>query len=473
MNALSVSNLSFRYYKNGKRNIVDNLSLSVEAGSVTVILGKSGCGKSTFAALAAGLYPENGGFLSSGEIEIFGNSIKSMSHKDRAKYLSIMFQNPDLQFCMDTLRKEIIFCLENIAVPPDKMDDIIIKVSSHLGMSELLDRKLSSLSGGEKQKASLCCLTAINSKCIILDEALANIDNDSAKEIITILAEYKNSGGTVIAVEHRPELWRDIADRYVVMGEGCKILEENISSSDFENFRDILAANGIYGTYTGKNTSRCENSENAISIKNLSFKYDNENKYLLKNACADFKKSRITAILGRSGIGKTTTFLCILKQHKFDGTIKIFGKNIDDIRENDLFKDIGIVFQNPENQFVTQKVEDEIKASIKNPELLSATKLLEEYDLKQFAKYSPYMLSQGQQRRLAVFSMIAGNQKILLLDEPTYGQDLQSTENIMRLLNNKVEQDGLTVIFITHDEELADKWADDIFKIEDGKFIKC
>ena len=245
MNALSVSNLSFRYYKNGKRNIVDNLSLSVEAGSVTVILGKSGCGKSTFAALAAGLYPENGGFLSSGEIEIFGNSIKSMSHKDRAKYLSIMFQNPDLQFCMDTLRKEIIFCLENIAVPPDKMDDIIIKVSSHLGMSKLLDRKLSSLSGGEKQKASLCCLTAINSKCIILDEALANIDNDSAKKIITILAEYKNSGGTVIAVEHRPELWRDIADRYVVMGEGCKILEENISSSDFENFRDILAANGI------------------------------------------------------------------------------------------------------------------------------------------------------------------------------------------------------------------------------------
>ena len=185
--ALDVRHLTFRYYENGKKNIVDDLSLTIEAGSTTVILGNSGCGKSTFASVCAGLYPENGGFLESGDIELFGIPLKELDHRERSKYLSLMFQNPDLQFCMNTLRKELIFCLENICMAPEEMNRAIENIADELGMTSLLDRKFTTMSGGEKQKASLCSLIALGSKCIVLDEALANIDRDSASEILEML----------------------------------------------------------------------------------------------------------------------------------------------------------------------------------------------------------------------------------------------------------------------------------------------
>lgn len=468
--ALRISNLTFRYYEHSKKNIIENLSLSIESGSVNVILGRSGCGKSTLAAVSAGLYPENGGVISSGEIEIFGHSIRNMTHKERAGYLTLMFQNPELQFCMNTVKKEIIFCLENIAVQPDKMDEIIFNTASKLGISDLLDKELSKLSGGEKQKVSLCCLLALGSKCIILDEAFANIDRESAFEIIYLLKKYKASGGTIIAIEHNPEIWRSLADRYILMGESCRILEENILALEFDKYREFLALNGIYGSYSGRKFFRETQAENIISFKNVSV--INAGEYILKNASVNFKKNRITALIGRSGIGKTTTFLCILRQHPFEGTIEINGQDIKKLKERELFSMIGIVFQNPANQFVTQKLSEEIMTSISDsikPEKLE--KLISDYGLKEFMKYSPYMLSQGQQRRLAVLSIVLGKQKIILLDEPTYGQDLNTTEAIMKQLNEKVEHENLTVIFITHDEQLANKWADNIIKIENQKFV--
>ena len=470
--ALKISNLNFRYYEHAKENIIKNFSLSIESGTITIILGRSGCGKSTLAALVAGLYPENGGFLESGKIEIFGHDIKALNHSERAKYLTLMFQNPDLQFCMNTLRKEIIFCLENISTPPDEMDEIIFNVTSKLGMLDLLDRKLSTLSGGEKQKASLCCLMAIGSKCIVLDEALANIDEESAREIIALLQDYKESGGTVIAIEHRPELWKNVADSFFIMKEHCSEVEKFDSQFDSSAFNTRLVDLGIFGAYTAKKFHRALATTNAISLKNFSvFEGD---KCLIQNSSASFKLGRITAILGRSGAGKTTIFKCILKQHDFKGSIEIYGDDIRKIKERDLFSKIGIVFQNPANQFITQRVNDEVRASMDsslNSESLE--KILDEYDLRRFERYSPYMLSQGQQRRLAVLSILVGKQKILLLDEPTYGQDLSSTEAMMRQLNSKVEHDNLTVIFITHDARLAECWADEIIKIEGGKFITC
>ena len=284
---------------------------------------------------------------------------------------------------------------------------------------------------------------------------------------------YKNSGGTIIAIEHNPEIWKTLADRYILIGECCKILEENILPSEFDNYREFLASKGIYGSYTGRNFFRKTQTENIISLKNFSVKnFSPSGEYILKNTSVDFKKNRITALIGKSGIGKTTTFLCILRQHPFEGTIEINGQNIKKLKERDLFSMIGIVFQNPANQFVAQKLSEEIMTGISDsiqPEYLD--KLISDYGLKEFLKYSPYMLSQGQQRRLAVLSIVLGKQKIILLDEPTYGQDLHTTEAIMKQLNEKVEHENLTVIFITHDEQLANKWADNIIKIENQKFV--
>lgn len=188
----------------------------------------------------------------------------------------------------------------------------------------------------------------------------------------------------------------------------------------------------------------------------------------------------MTAVLGPSGTGKTTTFLSVLKQHPYTGRILFQGRDIAKMKSKELYRHIGIVFQNPANQFVTQNVEDEVCVGLRlwEPGLSDeacrqrAEELLDRYGLKRQRRYSPYMLSQGQQRRLAVLSVLAGGQELLLLDEPTYGQDARSVNAIMEHLREKVEQEGLTVIFITHDTELAAAWADKIYRLEDTALVE-
>ena len=201
-----------------------------------------------------------------------------------------------------------------------------------------------------------------------------------------------------------------------------------------------------------------ENVGDSDSVKNA----------VLRNINLKFKAGSITAILGRSGIGKTTFLMALLGQAAFSGEIRILGRPIEEYRPHELYSKVGIVFQNPANQFITQKVEDEIVESIRiwEPGISEekcrerACELLESYGLKRYRNYSPFMLSQGQQRRLAVLSVLSGNQKILLLDEPTYGQDRRSMDEMMRHITRKAGEEGLTVIFTTHDENVADMWAD-------------
>ena len=202
--AIQLEHVTFRYFEHGKHNVLEDASLSIPQGKITVIAGNSGCGKSTLAAVAAGLYPENGGVLSSGSIRLFGQPVGELNPAARSRYLSMMFQNPDLQFCMDTLRKEMRFCLENICVPMKEMDAVCERWAGKMDMTPFLDRKLYTLSGGEKQKAALACLFLLGSKAILMDEPFANIDEEGAKEIVRwIVKQNREQGLTVIAIDHR------------------------------------------------------------------------------------------------------------------------------------------------------------------------------------------------------------------------------------------------------------------------------
>ena len=190
---LKLDDVVFRYIKDGKRNIIDHTSLEIKSKGFYVVMGSSGSGKSTLFSLSCGLYPENGGFLECGEITVFGKSITTMSPKERAKYITMMFQNPDLQFCMNTLFDELVFCLENIALEPSKIRERIDNAVNLFSLNNVLYQSLNTLSGGEKQMAMLCCLYAMQSEILILDEPFANIDSHSADKIITILKKLKAS----------------------------------------------------------------------------------------------------------------------------------------------------------------------------------------------------------------------------------------------------------------------------------------
>ena len=200
---LKLDDVVFRFIKEGKRNILDHTNLEIEEGGLYLIMGSSGSGKSTLFSVATGLYPENGGFLERGEISICGHSLSSLTPKERAKYVTMMFQNPDLQFCMNTLYDELVFCLENIAVDPREIRERIKEAVSLFSLEDILNQSLSTLSGGEKQMVSLCCLYAMDSRALILDEPFANIDSSSSERILSLLKILKEKGKTIIIVDHR------------------------------------------------------------------------------------------------------------------------------------------------------------------------------------------------------------------------------------------------------------------------------
>ncbi|MBQ9967674.1 MAG: ABC transporter ATP-binding protein [Oscillospiraceae bacterium] len=444
MDAVTIGDVTFRYFPEGKRNILDHVELRIPEGGITVLTGPSGCGKSTLAALMAGLYPGNGGVLISGDVKLWGRSVFSMRPQERAAYITMLFQDPDLQFCMSTLRKELRFCLENICVRPDEIGTRSQQAAKALGMEALLDRPLDTLSGGEKQKAALCCLLALDSRIFLLDEAFANIDTRTAREIVSHLRSAADRGKTIIAIDHHAELWQGAADRVISMGEAqvVAVPPKRIGAGDVP----------------------------AVVLRDVTVRRD---RVLIEGGCAVFPKGGMSMILGESGSGKTTLFRSLLKQHPYEGHMEVDGRDLTAIRQKELFCKVGVVFQKPADQFITQNVLQEVQASLrlwKRQE--DARTLLEGYGLWQYRKYSPYMLSQGQQRKLAVLSVLAGGQEILLLDEPTYGQDSRSTAVMMEQLRRKTEA-GLTVICITHDEELAKVWADKIYRLEGRRLYEA
>lgn len=483
MDFLSAEQITFRYFESAKHNILEQVSLTIHSGTITVLIGNSGCGKSTMAAVCAGLYPENGGQLLSGSIRLCGQDIRQLSPSERSRYLTLMFQNPDLQFCMDTLRKELRFCLENLSFPADKMDGHIATFAGSLSIEPLLDRQFSTLSGGEKQKAALCCLLALNSLGILLDEPFANIDPDTAREIVSLLKKQASiHHTTIIAIDHQLDHWLETADEFILVGKGGQIIKRGITPSSLMQYEDLFLSQGVF--FPGRPYPEAEASVSkgtAITLNHLCVKAEKKGSYLLENVSLHFEYGKITALTGSSGTGKTTLFHTLLKQHPYHGSIQIDGTDLKTIKEKKLFQMTGMVFQNPSQQFTTTSVLDEVMESLRIwcPGLSSGQKqekarnLLQQYGLWEYRNYSPYMLSQGQQRRLAVLSVLCGEQKILFLDEPTCGQDARSTRIMMEHLRQKTRKQDLCIVFSTHDLALAEAYADITYCIQEKELKPC
>lgn len=436
---IHANNLTFKYFKNAQKSIIENLNITIPKGEITLLAGKSGSGKSTLAYILAGLYPENTGVLESGTVIIDNVDIASLTPDKRVKLVSMMFQNPDLQFCMNNLEQELEFCLENIKIQATDMPMRIDLAIAKLKIDHLRKQPFIKMSGGEKQKCALACIIALESKYIILDEAFANIDPTSACEIIEMLCTLDV---TVLAVDHNISLWENKYDNLISL-DGSLPLIFDLKANLHEVGKTIIEA------------------------KNLRI---NDIQY------PDFqiKKGSIVAIVGRSGAGKTTLFKTLIKQHKYEGLLTLEDTSVRMVSKKKLFAKCGIVFQNPANQFLALSVFDEVLFSVKRwyksePSQWQEEKtaeLLAMFKLDGYKKYAPYMLSQGQQRRLAVLTMIAGAQDILLLDEPTYGQDYENICIMMQLLLKKAKS-GLTVILTTHNMTIAENFAHQIIKIGD------
>lgn len=465
MSKIEFKDVSFSYGQNGRNTIVNNMSCSFDSNKLTIVTGKSGCGKSTVLYLAAGIYPQYSGVLHNGTILIDSQEVGTLSPEKRCGIVGMMFQNPDLQFCMDTVENEILFCLGNIGIPRDKMKEITDSALDFCGIAHLRNRHLQSLSGGEKQKAMLSCLIALNPKWILLDEPFANVDEKSSKDLAQKIHNLHKKGIGILVVDHRLDYWLPIADEIRIMSRENGIGQTEYIPEDMSN--QIMM--------TIEDVKDIEKGETVLQLNNLMVSR-NENT-ILNGIDFEFERNKIYCIIGESGSGKSTLFGAISGLYKYEGDILLKGKSIKK-RKNNKASMIGFVTQSPQDQFVSNTVLEEIELGLK--QRLShkdvqkeAESILREIDLWKYRSFSPYILSQGQQRRLGVAALLAYDCEILICDEPTYAQDPANTISVMDALIDKAKERGMTLIISTHDLKLAKYYAEVIIELKEGKLYEC
>lgn len=455
-------------YSDGLKPVIAGLSCCIAREEITVLTGASGCGKSTLLYLAAGLYPENAGKITGGRILIEEHDPASLDPPQRCRLTGMMFQNPELQFCMDTVRNEILFCLENISTPPDEMEDRLHASLSFCGIEDLEERTLLSLSGGEKQKAALACIVAISPEWLLLDEPFANIDDESARSIASSLEKLHREKSTgILAVDHRLDSWLGIADTVITMDEG-KIIPERIDARHLDPERLESLGVIVPGRSYSPSIPAPVPGENVLEIRDLTVTRGKTE--LLHSVSASFRRGMIYAVLGESGAGKSTLFGALSGIFPYKGKVLLDGKDIRHLGHKETGR-IGFITQNPQDQFVGGTVRDEILTSLrKNPDAdAKSEEILRLIKLWRYRDISPYLLSQGQQRRLGTAALIAYDCHCLVCDEPTYAQDRKNTISIMDSLCREVRERNIAMIFSTHDRQLAADYADEILILEEGK----
>ena len=464
--SIRIEHLKFTYFED-RKDILSDLSAEFDAGEITILTGASGCGKSTLLYLAAGIYPHSAGVLRSGTLEVEGIRPDSLTSKKRCALVGMMFQNPELQFCMDTVEHELLFCLENICTPQEAMMEQVEKALAFCEISHLKERTLHSLSGGERQKVMLACLTLLAPKWLLLDEPFANIDDASARMIAGKLKELNRTRGIgILAVDHRLENWLGIADQVRVMENGVlrpEVMDANTLDPELLKELGVIVPGEAYEPKLPK----ADLGDVVLELKNLTLRH--QNNVIFRNVNGSFRSGCIYAVLGESGCGKSSLFGALSGLYSYQGQALLQGRDLRKLRKKDLGK-IGFVTQNPQDQFVSDTVREEILVGLKKREDAEekTEEILRGIRLWRYRDISPYMLSQGQQRRLGVAALMAYPCKVLVCDEPTYAQDRNNTAAIMDALCRQAREHGVALIFSTHDRQLAQDYADEILELKGG-----
>ncbi|APC79360.1 ABC transporter ATP-binding protein [Clostridium botulinum] len=458
-----IKNLSLSFQEN--YNVFKDINIKVKKNRVTLLTGKSGCGKSSLLMCITGVIPDIIEGNINGEIIYKGKNIEKKGVKAVSGEIAYMFQDPDSQLCTFTVEDEIAFGLENIKIEPSHMDHTIDKVLKLTGIKHLKKRQLNHLSGGEKQKVALASILALDPEVILMDEPTANLDPKSTIEIINLIKNLRDKfGKTILIVEHKINEFSEIIDDVIWF-------ERNQAKNiDKESF--IESYKNEYCLPTGNKNQL--NTEKVLEAKGIYFSY-NKNISVLNNVNFSLHKGEIAAIVGPNGAGKSTLskiLMGLLKPEK--GEILVKGTNIKNINPKDLGEEMGLVFQNPEHQFIKMKVEKEMALSLEIrrqcPEVIKNTVdlYLSMFDLDKHRLSNPFSLSQGQKRRLSTASMMINGQSILILDEPTYGQDRTNLNELINLLY-KINSEGTSILMITHDMDMVLNCCDRVIQLENGE----
>ena len=454
MSAIELKNVNFSY--DGKTKILENTDFTAEYGEVTLLSGHSGEGKSTLMYIVSGIIPNvNYGELS-GEVLVGGESIKGRKMGDICRKVGVVLQNADEQIIQKIVEDEIAFGCENLAFPPEKIQKQIEIVCNLMKLDT--NWKCRTLSGGQKQRLITASTLAMGQKIVILDEPLANLDKDGAAMLMGTLRSLAKAGYCIIVIEHRLDMVLSFVDTVWHIG--------NKTVTKVENRQEYLQ----------QQPAKIEDSCPIYAEQSPLFKLDKvafsvrKEREILKDISLEIPKGGRTVFLGENGCGKTTLMRLIARLYKPTG-----GNITQYIDENfkqkpkgskAWYKKVGVVYQNPDYQLFMPTVRQEISFGAKSEEY--AAEIAELFGVKHLWERHPQSLSEGQKRRVSIAAVVACQPEVLLLDEPTVGQDYDGLCALVEILNKLHMQSGNTMITITHDVRCAEALCDQAYLIADG-----
>ena len=492
---ISFKNFTFQYFSQAEPTLYD-INLDIMPGEKILIVGPSGCGKSTLGHCLNGLIPFAYKGKIAGSLTIKGKETKNESIFALSKNIGTVLQDADGQFVGLNVGEDIAFALENDCIPLEEMKTRVHKVAQMVDMENFMARSCQELSGGQKQRVSLGGVMVDDVDILLFDEPLANLDPATGKKAIELIDEiYRETGKTCIIIEHRIEdvLHRDV-DRIIVMDDGRILMDAPANTVLASN---ILIEHGIreplYVTackYAGititpdmhpENIEKFDLSGNEeklrtwyqqsavkmeldtkepmLQVKNLSFSYDGVVP-VLQDISFTVHEHEMMAIVGKNGAGKSTMSKIIVGFEKPDsGELVLKNHDITDMSIKERGEVIGYVLQNPNQMICCTKIYDEVALVLRNQGLSEdeirprVEKALQICGLSPFIEWPISALSYGQKKRVTIASILVLEPKIIILDEPTAGQDYHHYSEIMSFLK-QLNDAGQTIILITHDMHL-------------------
>lgn len=510
---ISFKNFSFQYRAQKKPTLQD-INLDIYPGERVLIAGPSGSGKSTLAACINGLNPFSNPGECTGTLMVDGVDAPHSSIFDLAGHVGTVLQDPDGQFIGLTVGEDIAFSLENNCTPQPEMKAIVQHAAELVGIENHLGFAPHELSGGQKQRVSLAGVMVDDVKILLFDEPLANLDPATGKQAIELIDTIQQkTDTTVLIIEHRLEdvLWRNV-DRIVLVNEG-RILADMRPDDLLSD--SLLAENGIreplYLTamrYAGiavtpekrpahidsvvldkADTARLHSwfqaeplpapkpaPEPLLEVRDLCFGY-NKGQHTLQNVSFSIGKGEMVSIVGRNGAGKSTLSKLICGFETQDsGEIYLNGKDLKDENIRRRAKHIGYVMQNPNQMISKTMIYDEVAMALQGSGL-TEEQIQEKVDdtlkvcgLYPFRKWPVSALSFGQKKRVTIASVLVQDPELILLDEPTAGQDFRHYTDIMEFLQG-LNTRGVTVVMITHDMHLMLEYTPRALVFCDGQLI--
>jgi energy-coupling factor transport system ATP-binding protein len=502
---VDVSSFSFGFDKK-EAPVLNELSFSISEEETVMLMGPSGSGKSTLALCLNRLYPAAVEGWTEGSILFKGTDISSFHDGELNQQIGVVFQDPESQFCMITVENELAFTLENLKVQREEMDRRINEVLEATGMTKYRERNIHELSGGEKQKIALASVLLLNPQLLILDEPTANLDPASRKSFITMIARLKQEWGmSVLVIEHQLDDWIELTDRVLAVNREGRLILEGAPEQVFYSRYNDLKQEGIHlprvvRTAIEKGIEACPLSEEALAaaagpdeityrdrspdmpgrtkqvltFDRVSFSRKRKQQPVLSEVSLELKQGEFLAIVGENGAGKSTLLQLMAGLLKPSAGKGIFlDRPLEKWDERELRRQLGFVFQNPEHQFITDTVYDELTFGMKlngaGEKMMKfrAAELMDKFHLTHKRLSNPFSLSGGQKRRLSVAAMLDDTPSVLLFDEPTFGQDAKTTDELMAMISG-LQQSGTAIVFVTHDMDLVDRYCERVCVLNEG-----